>query len=161
MSLTNKTINITSLLPALVSTLLLFRGNFLMRSTLSDAASDIGVNLGVTLCTLKVDALLLGNLLEAGALPFWQPALVIGLGAWVLRVKVLWVLDSPLPLACGHENFCTALGFLDDVFSLLFFALLGHSIFDQSLHIVLIAFGLGNLWVRKLLLELDSLSEIS
>ncbi len=104
-----------------------------MSSTLCKhrTTGDISVNLSVTLSTLKVDALLLSDLLEARALPFWQPALWVGLRSGVLGIEALGVADVSLSLACRHENLCTTLSLLDDVFALLFLSSLWHTVIDQ------------------------------
>ncbi len=123
-----------SLLPSLVDVLGGLVGDgLLVGGALRYACGDIGINLSIALSSLEVDTLLLGELLEAGALPFGQPALMIGLRTGVLRVEVLGVADSPLSLLGRHEDLCASLGLLNDVLGLLLLALLWHAVFDQLL----------------------------
>jgi hypothetical protein len=104
---------------------------------LTNTSGDICIDLRVTLSTLKIDALLLGVLLEAGPLPLGKPSLVVGLLPRVLRIKVLWVFDLSLSLAGRHEDLGTSLGLLDDIPGLLLLALLRHAIFNKVLKVVI------------------------
>lgn len=110
-----------------------------MSGALCDALRDIRIDLGVSLGSLKIDALLLGHLLEARALPLWEPSLVVRLGTRVFRIKSLGVADVSLSLPCRHEYLSAILRLMNHIFGLLFLALLWHAVLDQLLHELIIS----------------------
>ena len=128
-----------SLLPPFGSLLAgLIGGDLLMCGTLAEPGRcDVRVDLSIALCSLEVNTLLLCILLEAGSLPLGQPSLGIGLRTRILRIETFRILDLSLPFAGRHEYFSTALGLLNNIFSLLLLAFFGHSILNQTLKVVI------------------------
>lgn len=127
---------------------------------------DISINLCISLGSFKIDTLLFGDLLEAGPLPFRQPAFMVGLGSWIFRVKVLGILYLSLSLASWHEYFCTSLSFLNNILHLLFFTLFWHTIFNEAsdififIRLILIS-DFRNKGLSQLLLNLRRLLHIT
>jgi hypothetical protein len=128
-----------SLLSSLVCLLLVLHG-LLVGGALSYALGDIGVHNSIALSALEVNASLLGELLESGTLPLWQPALWIRLLAWVLWVKVLGILDVSLSLLGWHEDLSSSFSLLDYILRLFLLAFFRHAIINEPLNVILFVF---------------------
>ena len=148
------------ILPSLVS-LSFLRYSLLMSGALSDSACHVGVDLGVTLRSLEVNASLLGDLLVAGALPLGQPSLMIGLRPRILGVKVLGIFDVSLALFGRHEDLSAALSLLHDVLGLLLLPSLRHAVFNKAGDDVFVLILLLKLREWQLLLNLYCLCEVA
>lgn len=148
-----------SLLSSLV--FLFFLHCLLVGGALRDTTSHVSVDLCVSLRSLQVDALLLGDLLETRALPFGEPSLWVWLGTRVFRVEVLGVLDCSLSLARGQEDFGTTLCLLDNIAGLLFLALLWHALINEFLHVFIVSVLQSYLGLRKILLDFDCLLKVA
>ena len=108
-----------------------------MRSALRYPTRHIRVHLGVALGALQVEALLLGVLLVPRPLPLGQPPLDVGLGAGVLWVEELGVLDLALALL-RDEDLGAALGLLHHVLGLALFLALRHPLVDKLGQVVVV-----------------------
>ena len=118
-----------------------------MGGTLGYSPGDIRVDLGISLGSLEIDPLLLGDLLEARPLPLGQPSLQIRLLARVFGVKALGVLNFMGFSLFGEENLCTAFGLSDYVVGFLLFFLLGHTFFYHLSEVLILLRNPG--WHRQ------------
>ena len=94
---------------------------------------NIGIDLSVTLSTLDIHTLLLGEFLVAGPLPFWQPSLGIWRRAWVFRIKVLWISCFMRSLSWNVNLSTTTELFQTNVFCLFILFPLRHTLLDKLL----------------------------
>ena len=113
----------------------------------------VGVELGVSLGTLYVDALLLREFLEFGSLPLGQPPLGIRKRAWGFGIEVLGVADLFVFPLLGNEDFGTATHLLLHVGRFEFLFTLWHGLFDQALETIFLG--------ETLLLDKFDIEEIS